>query len=276
MSLQPCQKWEETTNSSLESAKKDHVLLPTATSLCIFHLLQQLMLPPDGINWRSLLPPGGFLQWEVFFRVSYSVVVRESAIPWGFFNTHPCHSLVISLLQACPSQPCLTSNCWRNQNTRYGSCRYSVEKNPRMHKSKKEREGEKERKHIKGKTTFGAGWCVLDRRIHHTASVIYSSTGWHLCDSQSQSIRWYLPPPCHPFILNSFLPRVEMPQSWTGTNIQTILQGLMNTTKAGLKVGQDIAKGGLSQGQGWFSTIDSGCHIFLGHTTQSELDSISI
>lgn len=103
---------------------------------------------------------------------------------------------------------------------------------------------EKERKHVKGKTTLGADWCALDRRRYHRASVIYSWTGWHLCDSQSQSIRCYLPPPCHPFIFNSFLPRVEMPQSWMGTNIQTMLQGLMNTTKVDLKVGQDTAKGG--------------------------------
>jgi len=56
-----------------------------------------------------------------------------------------------------------------------------------------------------------------------------------------------------------------------GTDIQTTLQELTNTIPEGLKGGQDTAKGDLSHRQGQFSPIDSGCHIFLGHKTQSML-----
>lgn len=44
-----------------------------------------------------------------------------------------------------------------------------------------------------------------------------------------------------------------MLQNWMGTDIQTMLQELTNTIPAGLKGGQDTAKGDLSERQGQFS-----------------------
>lgn len=122
-----------------------------------------------GLTGGLLYLQEDYLQWGVFFRVSDSSVVWGSKFPWGVFKTPPCisHFLVISPLQACPNQPCLASNCWRNQNTRYGSCRHPVEKKSlHAHAQVWKRGRKKERKHIKGKTTFAAGWCVLDRRRH--------------------------------------------------------------------------------------------------------------
>lgn len=95
-----------------------------------------------------------YFQWEVFFRGSDSTVVGGREIPWGASNSPLCisHSLVITPLQACPAGlACLASNCWRNQNTKYGSCRHPVEKHPCMHLHKTRVERERRESTLKEK-----------------------------------------------------------------------------------------------------------------------------